>query len=174
MPFVAPQELILRIHSARLLLKGGGFAVDVREHDEAVHLLHAPTVFNKRGGEIIKQLRVGGPVAHHAEIAGGADDAAAEMMLPDPVHHDARDERILRTGEPVGQSRTPPRRIHARGRNNFGIRGVEDRKESRLHFFPRHIPIARRQDERLGRLAAIINNGLRLRRIGRLQRIILL
>ena len=30
-----------------------------------------------------------------AEVLGGFDDAAAEVSLPDVIHHDARGERIV-------------------------------------------------------------------------------
>ena len=33
-------------------------------------------------------------LAHAAEIVGRGDDAAAEMVMPDPVHHHARGQRI--------------------------------------------------------------------------------
>jgi len=42
-----------------------------------------------------------------AEVVEGRDDAAAEMMVPDPIGHHARGQRILRRGEPFGQ-RPPP------------------------------------------------------------------
>jgi hypothetical protein len=49
---------------------------------------------------------VGGGVALHAEVGGGADETGAEELLPETVHGDAGGERILRIDDPVGEIET--------------------------------------------------------------------
>ena len=44
-----------------------------------------------------------GAGAHAAEIVRRVDDAAAEVILPDAIHHHARGERIVGIGDPLGQ-----------------------------------------------------------------------
>ena len=63
------------------------------------------------GGQPIEQLRMRRAHAVVAEIAGGADDAAAEMMLPDAVDHDAGGHRIVLRRDPVGEHRAPAGRF---------------------------------------------------------------
>ena len=43
------------------------------------------------------------PLAALAEIVGRADQALAEMVLPDPVDHDAGRQRVVGARQPVGQ-----------------------------------------------------------------------
>ena len=103
MAVVAPHELVFGIDLGCFLAIFRGLLIGVREHDEAVHFLDAPTVLDEGGGEVIEQLLVGGSFAHHAEIAGAADDAAAETTIPDAVGHDARGERIGRVARRFGE-----------------------------------------------------------------------
>src|SRR6185295_5217316 len=44
-----------------------------------------------------------GPFTELAEIACAADDARAEMVMPDAVRHHARGEWIIRTGDRFGK-----------------------------------------------------------------------
>ena len=54
------------------------------------------------GGQPVEQFRVRRPVALQAEIVRRADDAAAEVILPDAIdHHAGRERVVLATGEPV-------------------------------------------------------------------------
>ena len=43
--------------------------------------------------EEVEQLGVAGFVAAEAEVAGGGDEALAEMMMPDAIDDDARGQR---------------------------------------------------------------------------------
>ena len=52
---------------------------------------------------MIEQRRMSWPLSTFAEIIGSADQALAEMMLPDPVDHDAGGQRIVGARQPVGQ-----------------------------------------------------------------------
>ena len=73
----------------------GGAGVGFGEQDLAVEFLQAPAAGDEAGGELIEQFGMGGPVAHTTEIRGRADDAFAEMMLPDAVDDDAGGERVI-------------------------------------------------------------------------------
>ena len=45
------------------------------------------------------------PVSDVSEVVAGRDDASAEMVLPDAVHHDTRGELVFVAGDPVSQCR---------------------------------------------------------------------
>ena len=42
-------------------------------------------------------------IAAPAKIVGSADQALAEVMLPDPINHDARRQGMIGACQPVGQ-----------------------------------------------------------------------
>ena len=68
-----------------------------------MHRLDRPSAFDKSRRQVIEQFRIRRTIAHLAEVAGRAHDARAEVMLPDPIHHHARGQRILRDGDRFGQ-----------------------------------------------------------------------
>ena len=51
-----------------------------------------------------------GALAHLAEVARRADDALAEVMLPDPVDHHARGQRVVGRDEPLREAAAAPAR----------------------------------------------------------------
>ena len=59
-----------------------------------MHFLDAPAVLDEVAGQPVEQFGMRGALAHLAEIVGRADDAFAEMMLPDAIDHHARGQRI--------------------------------------------------------------------------------
>jgi hypothetical protein len=85
-----------------------------------MHLLHAPALLREFRGQPIEQLGIGWRIALASEVAWRADDAAAEVPGPEPIHHNAGGERMLRLREPLGQ-RTPPLRHKARARRIVDI-----------------------------------------------------
>ena len=85
-------------------------------HDEPVQWLELPAAADEFGGKPVEQLGIGGCSTRAAEVTGSGDHAAAEMMMPGPVHDHASDERrgwAARLRERTRQ-RQPARR--ARGR----------------------------------------------------------
>ena len=68
-----------------------------------MHVLHAPAAADELGGQPVEQFGMRRALAHDAEIAGRADDAAAEVIMPDAIDHDARGQRIVGVGEPLRQ-----------------------------------------------------------------------
>src|SRR5947209_294592 len=83
---------------------GGATAllVDGREHNEPVNRLRGPPRLDEPSGQVVEQLGVRRPLAALAKIVRGADQTLAEVVLPDPVHHHARRQRVLRASQPVG------------------------------------------------------------------------
>ena len=97
------EELILRI-----LHSGAGWRViipqeSVRRDEEFDHVLDRAPAVNESPGQEIKQFGVGGEIAEPAKIIGGGDNAGAEHMMPDAVHHDAGGEGIGIAGQAVGK-----------------------------------------------------------------------
>src|SRR5262249_26065479 len=66
-------------------------------------MLDAETGGNEFVRQIIEQLRMRRAAAHPSEIIRGRDDAAAEMILPDAVHHHASSQRVFRVDYPFSQ-----------------------------------------------------------------------
>ena len=60
-----------------------------RVHDQPVHCFEAPAGVHELAGQPIEQFRMAGRFALHAEILARADDARAEVRLPDAIHHHA-------------------------------------------------------------------------------------
>src|SRR6185369_7719673 len=69
--------------------------------DQAVERLDRPTAVDEPAGEVVEQLGMGRRRAADAEIVRRLDDALPEMVLPDPVHEDARRERIVPISNPL-------------------------------------------------------------------------
>src|SRR5258706_7127533 len=99
----APEHFIIGIDPGSLLTESRGLLIGARCQDEAMQLLEAPTVAHEFAGQPVEQSRVGRALAFQAEIARGSHNSAAEMILPDPVYHDARRQRIIRVGQDVRQ-----------------------------------------------------------------------
>ena len=99
-----------------------------------MHLLDAPAVVDKIASQIIQQFGMGGMRAHASEVAWRGDDAVSEMIMPDAIHHHARRQGIGWIGEPSGQRAAAAGGVDARGRSNFSVAGIENRKEPGLHF----------------------------------------
>ena len=54
-------------------------------------------------GEPVEQLRMRGRRAQLAKVVRRADDAAAEVMLPDAIDDHPRGEHVVGRGDPIGQ-----------------------------------------------------------------------
>ena len=93
------------------------------------------------------------PFAALAEIVGGADQALAEVVLPDPIDHDAGRQRMVGARQPVGQlpPAAPlgdPRRVLAR----------QDAREAARHGLAGLLVVAAQED--LGVLEALVTRAL--------------
>src|SRR5882724_13234462 len=118
-----------------------------------MHGFDAPALRDEFTGEPIEKFGMRRPRAPRAEIARRGHETPTEMMLPDAVDQDAGGERVGRTGQPVGQRRSPARGRRpeeARSRLGVGIGdlrcwswsllvsvAIENRWKSRLRFVAR-------------------------------------
>ena len=80
-----------------------------------MHRLDRPSRFDEPGGEPVEQGRVCRPLAALAEVVGRANETLAEVVLPDPIDHDARGERVVGPRQPIrelaaGRFRGDPQR----------------------------------------------------------------
>ena len=74
-----------------------------------------PAVLHEIRRQPVEQGRMRRGLAQHAEVARGPDEAAAEVMQPEPVHQHPGGEGMLSTGEPLAESKPPAGRGHFRG-----------------------------------------------------------
>src|SRR3954462_10190119 len=74
-----------------------------------MQLLERPSRGDEATCEEVEQLGVAGPLAHCPEVAGGGDEASAEVTLPDAVDQDPGGEGIVGAGDRASQleSATP-------------------------------------------------------------------
>ena len=151
----------LRLIGARSLPVHG------RPHNEPVHRLDVPTRAHKLGSEPVQQLLIGRGRAHAAEVAGRIHKTRAEVVLPNPVDHDASSQRMIRLGEPVRQGEPSPTGLHGIGGRRRAI-GRQFRAQHRQHAGRNQRTgrrwIAPKQNPRRRRLGAKIEDEL-LRRI---------
>ena len=99
-----------------------------------------PAGIGKLGSQVVQKLRMRGPGAHHAEVTRRSDDALAEMIMPDAVHHYPSRQRVLGAGDPVGQCRPATRGSVSGHRNDTRISRFDDRQEAGLYLFERRVP----------------------------------
>src|SRR5688572_212522 len=64
--------------------------------------LHRPSTLDEPARHVVEQLRMRGRVAGSTEVVGRSYDASAEVVLPYPIHHHARKERMTCAGDPLG------------------------------------------------------------------------
>src|SRR5262249_40626313 len=101
---------------APLLVRGA-------RHDELVDRLELPTVLDEFASEVVEQFGMRGRFALRAEVVRRADEALAEVVLPESVHDHTR-EQVPRTALAV---RHPVRERDARRfRGALGVRGVAE------------------------------------------------
>src|SRR5215472_4728277 len=96
--------MILRILLEAFLVRHTRRPVGIRKHDEPVYLLDAPSTLRELHGQPIKQFRMSRCFSLTAEIIGCSDDSLVEVTQPDPVHHNAAQERLVRGGQPQCES----------------------------------------------------------------------
>ena len=96
-PSVTGVESLRISRSQRRLPEG------LRHHEKSDRFLDRPAVLNKTRCEEIEQLRMRRYFAESAKIIYGTDQTTAEKMIPNPVHHDPRCQRIGGTRHLVRQ-----------------------------------------------------------------------
>ena len=100
-----PQVAVVAVQLAVGLQMGRpqGLPVDVGLQDDPVHLLDAPPAPDELPGQPVQQLPVDRSPAVLAQVAGGGHQAAAEVVLPDPIHHHPGRQGVVGAGDPFGQ-----------------------------------------------------------------------
>ena len=99
----APEEAVLRVNGAGGGVVGGGLLVGGGEEDAAVEFFERPAGGDEVDGEGIEEFGMGGQIAAEAEVAGGGDEAGAEVVHPDAVDEDAGGERVVGVDEGLGE-----------------------------------------------------------------------
>ena len=122
------------VFSVAAVIEDRRHLVGLGRHHQLVDLLDAPAAVHELDRQPVEQLRMRRLLAHLAEVVERRDDAAAEVMLPEPIDDHARGQRIVRRREPLGE-RQPPARRAAVGPRNLGRRFAVHRhaEEARLH-----------------------------------------
>ncbi len=100
----APEEACIRVERGCVGAHSRILRVGVGQHDESVQVFHRPSRADELAREPVEQFRVRGFCAVDAEVAGGFDDARAEVALPDAVGHHASSERVLGRCKPFRES----------------------------------------------------------------------
>ena len=71
-----------------------------------MQLLERPALLDKPIRQPIEQFRMRRLFAHPTEIAGRANQALSEMVLPDAVDDDSSRQRVFRAGNPAAPAST--------------------------------------------------------------------
>ncbi len=82
---------------------GAGLLVGGAGEDEAVDGFDAPAFGDEAEGEPVEESGVGRGIGAEAEVAGGGDEAAAEVVVPDAVDHDPGGEGVGGVDDGAGQ-----------------------------------------------------------------------
>src|SRR6185436_14548940 len=122
---------------ARLLIRR-------REENQLVHLFDAPAPRDEFAREPVEQFRVCRRFGAGAELARRRNNAATEMMLPNPIHDYARGKRVVGAGHPIREGGSAVFCDFKFEIWDFGWR--ENLREARLHFFAGIVVIAAGKD----------------------------
>ena len=90
-----------------------------------------------------------------AEVVFGLDDAFAEVLLPDAIHHDARRQRVVGRAEPA-------RQVEAVGGPAFHVERIEGREDAGLHGIAQIEEIAALLDARWTKLRRLAQDQRRV------------
>ena len=85
--------------------RGRRLPIGGRRQDQPMDVLQRPAAADQFVRQPIEQLGMRRAAAVMPEIGGRLDDAAAEMVMPEPIHHHASRQRILWPSDPTGQGR---------------------------------------------------------------------
>ena len=90
---------------ARRILAIGG-----REDHPLHQRLDVPARVDELARQPVEQFGMTGPLALHAEVVAGLDQALTEQLLPEAIDHHARGQRMVGLGEPLRQPQAVLRR----------------------------------------------------------------
>ena len=125
-----PKETIIRVNvewiSALTIDVRGNLDVAAllpgsRRQDQSVQFFQAVATVAKPDGEPLQQLRVRRPAAVEAQVVRSVDQACAEVVMPDAVNDDSREERVVFMSDPRSELAPP-----------LGFRGRWRKREVRV------------------------------------------
>ena len=103
---VAPEQAAIGIHCGGGA-RGRGLPKRSREQHQPLEVFHRPAAADEFIGEPVEQFGMRRAAAVGSEIARRIHEPGAKRVLPQPVHHHPRGERILRTRDPLGEFHAP-------------------------------------------------------------------
>ena len=68
-----------------------------------MHRFYAPSLTDKFSSQPIEELWVGRFISHFSKIARTTNEAVTEVVVPNPIYHDARRQRLIGLSEPAGE-----------------------------------------------------------------------
>ena len=108
--------------------------------NEAVQGLDRTAGASEFGSKVIQQLRMTRSLSPEAEVIGRFHQTATEVLLPNPIDHHPRRQRIGRIGQPTGQfEATAGGRGRSHGVQAQGRQGTPAYPLTRLVGFAPHL-----------------------------------
>ena len=98
------------------------------------------------GRQPVEQLGVSGQGAVSAEVVGRLDDAAAEVIMPQPIGDRTPGQDIGRAGEPIGECGPPASLVVRIGKGKRRRKGRQARERPGADSLARLIDLAAAQD----------------------------
>src|SRR5436190_21805611 len=95
-----------------------------------------------------------GKLAHSAEVAGGIDEAATEVILPNAVDDGPPGERVFLVGNPLGEGGTAVSFFVIRRKCEARVHATDNRNCARSDEPIRPLDVAAKENVYLPRLAA--------------------
>ena len=103
------------------------------EDETADEPLDRVAVVDEAGGQVVEQLGMRRRVAEAAEVVDGPHDAVAEQVAPDPVDGHAGRERVVGSGDRLGQVQADEPRL--------GVRPVVERSQEPARHDVAEVPV---------------------------------
>jgi hypothetical protein len=106
----APEVAIFGIGGEGIGMGRAALLIGGTEHDLIMERFEAPVVADEFLGEEVEEFGVGRAFSLETEIAGGIDEATAEVMVPDAVDDDPGEEvagTVFGISHPVGERASP-------------------------------------------------------------------
>ena len=130
-PVLPPEETVVGVGRCGILAGCRNLPVGAAGHDQPVQVFERSAAIAKHTGEPVEELRVRRLAPHPAEVVGGVDEAASEVVVPDAVDQAPPDQRIGGIGEPPSK-RCPAVALGMIGRQvKAALQALDQRQRSR-------------------------------------------
>ena len=158
-----PKQGVSRIGLARFVVPNVRPSIRGRRHHQFMHRLQRPAARREFAGEPVEQFGMGRFLAHRAEVARSGDDSLAVMVLPKPVDHHSRGQRIARIDDPARERQSSSSRLASRRRRDRRQRRDDRARKTGLNFDPRLPRVASNHQVRRFGGRTFIGDGGRVR-----------